>query len=415
MQISLSPIKRIIPYSRNPRKNATAIKKVAASIKEFGFRQPIVVDKNMVVIAGHTRLLAASKLGLDMVPIHIALGLTDSQVKAYRLADNRTHEDAEWNEELLKIELENLKENNFDLEITGFDPEELEVLLNLEKELTEENLVPDIPSVPVSKLGDLWILGKHKLLCGDALEERFYTTLLGSTKADMIFTDPPYNVNYSGTLADRTKAKTTGVNSHNVLNDNLKGKFYDFLLSATKLLVRHSKGAIYISMAASELDTLRHAFREAGGHWSTFIIWAKNHFTLGGSDYQRQYEPIFYGWPKGEKRFWCGARNQADIWFFNKPNSSILHPVMKPVELVQKAIENSSKTSDIVLDAFAGAGSTLIACEKTNRIARLMELEPKYCDVIIRRWQDFTDKEAILSTTGKTFSDISNLKNTHVN
>ena len=409
MDISLEPIERIIPYARNPRVNDSAIAKVAASIKEFGWRQPIVVDKDMVVVAGHTRLLAARQLGFESVPVHVAESLTKHQVKAYRLADNRTHEDSKWDEELLGIELGDLKASDFDLSITGFDADELNELIAQDNvSFTDEDNAPEEPSVATSKLGDIWLLGEHKLICADALDAESYKLLLGDTQADMVFTDPPYNVNYVGGARERSE----GLGKASILNDHLGDNFDTFLKATCKNLISSCRGAIYISMGASELDKLRAAFVEAGGHWSTFIIWAKNHFTLCNSDYQKQFEPILYGWPKGKKHFWCGARDQSDVWFFNKPNSSDLHPTMKPVELVEQAIKNSSKSGDIVLDAFGGSGSTLIACEKIGRKCRMMELEPKYCDVIIKRWQSFAGKLSILLSTGQTFES---LKSTQAN
>lgn len=407
MHVSLTAIERVIPYARNPRNNQAAVAKVAASIREFGWRQPIVVDSNMVVIVGHTRLLAAQQLGLEQVPVHVAEGLTEAQVKAYRLADNRTHEEAEWDSELLAIELGELKDFNFDLGLTGFDAEELEALLNDEalEGLTDDDAIPEAPEVATSRLGDVWILGEHRLVCGDATSPDAYARLLGGNPVDMVFTDPPYNVNYGDTAKDKIRAKGGAKAGRKIMNDNLGDDFFGFLLAACQNTVKHCKGAIYICMSSSELDTLQHAFREAGGHWSTFIIWAKNTFTIGRADYQRQYEPILYGWPEGNKHFWCGARDQGDVWFFNKPKSNDLHPTMKPVELVQRAIENSSKTRDTVLDCFGGSGSTLIACEKTNRAARLIELDPKYCDVIVKRWQDFTGKKAT-NEEGQLFADL---------
>ena len=400
MQISVELVDRIIPYINNPRRNEASVAKVAASIKEFGWRQPIVVDKNMVVIVGHTRLLAAKQLGYKSVPVHVADNLTEAQIKAYRLADNRTHEDSEWDNELLALELLGLKESDFDLSITGFDNSELEQLLTTENlGLVEEDSIPETSEAIVSASGDIWILGNNKLFCGDALCSDSYNKLLGNTKADMVFTDPPYNVNYIGGARERIEARLTGHGREKILNDNLGVNFYEFLKTTCNNLIKHCTGAIYICMSSGELHNLYKSFSESGGHWSTFIIWAKNHFTLGNSDYHRQYEPILYGWPKSNKHFWCGARDQSDVWFFNKPNSSDLHPTMKPVELVEQAIKNSSKSDDIVLDVFGGAGSTLIACEKTNRKCRMMELEPKYCDVIVQRWQAFTGKQAKLESS----------------
>ena len=406
MHISLTPIEHIKPYARNPRVNDLSVAKVAASIKEFGWQQPIVVDKNMVVVVGHTRLLAAKRLGYKSVPVHIADNLTDAQIKAYRIADNRTHEDSKWDMELLGIELGDLKESDIDLAVTGFDADELDKLIKIENvNFADENDVPEITTSAISQLGDMWLLGDHKLLCGDAVYIDSYKQLLGNKLADMVFTDPPYNVEYTRGARERIDAHYSGKVTGKILNDNLGASFEEFLKNICRHLVANTNGAIYLCMAAGELDTLQDAFREAGGYWSTFIVWAKNHFSLNNSDYQKQYETILYGWPKGSKHFWCGARDQTDLWFFDKPDSSRLHPTMKPVELVSKAITNSSKSGDIVLDSFGGSGSTLIACEKTNRRCRMMELDPQYCDTIIQRWQIFTGKQATLESSGKTFSE----------
>jgi len=399
MKIELVQIDKVIPYANNPRKNEMAVAKVAASIKEFGFRQPIVVDSEFVVVAGHTRLFAARQLGLAEVPVHVADGLTPSQIKAYRIADNRTAQESEWDEELLKIELGELESLEFNLELTGFDADELsKLVLPAEIDgLTDEDNVPEISvEKAITKPGDLWVLGDHRLLCSDSTNSDSLELVLNGSLASMVFTDPPYNVDYVNDAGDKIK------------NDNLNAdEFYKFLLSTCKNLIQYCKGAIYIAMGASELHTLYKAFVAAGGHWSTFIIWAKNHFALGRSDYQRQYEPILYGWGKGKTRHWCGHRNISDIWNIAKPSSNDLHPTMKPVELVMKAIENSSKPGGIVLDPFAGSGSTLIACEKLNRVARLIEIDPKYCDCVIKRWQEFTGQIAIHGKLLKPFNEIS--------
>ena len=404
MKVELVEIARVVPYARNPRRNDAAIAKVAASIKEYGFRQPIVVDEEMVIIAGHTRLQAAQALGLKKVPVHIATGLTQAQVKAYRLADNRTHEDSEWDEELLAIELGELDELGFDLDLTGFEAIELEKLLDGAEVngLTDDDEVPEAPAVAVTKEGDIWLLGDHRLICGDSTKGKTMKTLMGDELADMVFTDPPYNVDYGQSMKDKARGKT-----RKIKNDNLGDDFQQFLTDACKEMVKICKGALYICMSSSELHTLFQAFREAGGKWSTFIIWGKNHFTMGRADYQRQYEPILYGWPEGNKHFWCGARDQSDLWHYDKPKNNDLHPTMKPVELVCRAIENSSKTRDIILDSFGGSGTTLIACEKLKRQARLIELDPVFCDVIVKRWEEFTGLNAKLAGEEKTFAQIS--------
>jgi DNA modification methylase len=245
---------------------------------------------------------------------------------------------------------------------------------------------------PVSKPGDLWILGNHRLLCGDSTLLSDVERLMDGQLADMAFTDPPYNVDYGNNAKDKMRGK-----DRRIMNDALGDGFYQFLYDACLNLLVVTKGACYVCMSSSELHTLQKAWIDAGGKWSTFIIWAKNTFTLGRADYQRQYEPILYGWKQGTDHFWCGDRDQSDIWNYNKPRVNDLHPTMKPVELVERAIQNSSKSRDIVLDLFGGSGTTLIACEKTNRQARLVELDPKFVDVIVKRWEEYTGKKAVLS------------------
>ncbi len=249
--------------------------------------------------------------------------------------------------------------------------------------LTDEDAVPEVPVDPVTVLGDVWVLGNHRLMCGDSTSIDAVEKLMDGQKADMVFTDPPYNVDYGNTAKDKMR----GTN-RTIMNDNLGDGFEKFLYDTCVNMLTVCKGALYVCMSSSELHTLQKAFVDAGGKWSTFVIWAKNTFTLGRADYQRQYEPILYGWKQGNDHFWCGARDQGDVWFVNKPVRNELHPTMKPVELVERAVNNSSKSRDIVLDCFGGSGTTLIACEKNGRTARLMELDPKYCDVIIKRWQE---------------------------
>lgn len=404
VQIENRPIEALIPYARNSRTHSDAqVAQIAASIREFGWTNPVLVDGSNGIIAGHGRVLAARKLGFDQVPVIELAHLTESQKRAYVLADNKLAENAGWDDELLRIELEALQAAGFDLSLTGFDDDELAALmaeLAGNEGLIDDDAVPEVTDDPVSQPGDVWLLGEHRLLCGDATDPVALETLMGSDLADMAFTDPPYNVNYANTAKDKQRG------THRpILNDNLGEGFAGFLSAACANLLAYSKGAVYIAMSSSELDTLQLAFRGAGGKWSTFIIWAKNTFTLGRADYQRQYEPILYGWRDGVDHFWCGDRDQGDVWFINKPVKNDLHPTMKPVELVERAIRNSSKTRDIVLDLFGGSGTTLIAAEKTQRRARLVELDPKYADVIVKRWQDYTGKAATLAATGKTFAE----------
>ncbi len=400
MKVSSWPLERIIPYARNARRiPPAAVTKVAASIQEFGWRQPIVVDKDGVIICGHTRLLAAQQLGLTHAPVHVADNLTAAQVRAYRLLDNRSHEEASWDDDLLGLELLELKGMGIDMDLTGFDMPEIDDLLSrldIQGGLTDVDSIPDVSEIPVSRSGDLWVLDNHRVLCGDATSSIDVSRVLEGAKADMVFCDPPYSVAYTG----KTTRKLT------IKNDDLGPGFYDLLLGACANMLAVTSGAIYICMSSSELHTLFKAFTEAGGHWSTFIIWAKNNFTLGRSDYQRQYEPILYGWPSGTAHYWCGDRDQGDVWFVDKPAVNDLHPTMKPVELVQKAIRNSSTSRGLVFDPFGGSGSTLIACETTGRQARVIEIDPRYVDVIVKRWQDHTGRKAVLEGDGREFDQI---------
>ena len=400
------PIERLLPYIRNARTHSEAqIAQIAASIAEFGFTAPILAGSDGVIVAGHGRLAAARKLGLASVPVVVLEHLTPTQRRALVIADNKIAENAGWDEELLRLELAELQEADFDLALTGFDADELlEIMAGEETTAeghTDEDAAPEVPVTPVSKPGDVWIMGQHRLLCGDSTDAASYTLLMAGEKAAMTFTDPPYGVNY----ANSAKDKMRGTNRP-ILNDNLGEDFEPFLKAALTPMIAHCQGAIYIAMSSSELDTLQSAFRAAGGKWSTFIIWAKNTFTLGRSDYQRQYEPILYGWPEGATRHWCGDRDQGDVWHFNKPRVNDLHPTMKPVELVERAIRNSSRPGDVVLDPFGGSGTTLIAAEKSGRQARLIELDPKYVDTIVRRWQEYAGAQAVRESDGIRFDDL---------
>ncbi len=406
LHIERWPAERLIPYSRNPRTHTEEqVAQIAASIAEFGFVNPVLIGADGVIIAGHARLMAARKLGLVEVPVIVLDHLSEAQRRALVIADNRLAQNAGWDEEMLRVELEALREDDFNLDLLGFEDAEIEALLaQPETEsagLTEEDAVPEAPEAAVTVHGDVWVLGDHRLLCGDATEIEAVEKVLAGGFADMVFSDPPYNVNYGATMKDKLRGK-----KRKIANDDLGDGFEQFLRDACTNMLAVTKGAIYICMSSSELHTLYRAFTEAGGHWSTFLIWAKNTFTMGRSDYQRQYEPILYGWKEGSDHYWCGARDQGDVWFVKKRVANDLHPTMKPVELIERAIRNSSKSRDTVLDPFAGSGSTLIACEKAGRQARLIELEPKYCDVIIRRFEEFSGKRAVLESDGRGFDEI---------
>ena len=396
------PVDKIIPYARNSRTHSDEqISQIMASITEFGFCNPILIGTDDVIIAGHGRLIAAQRLGIKVVPIIRLPNLTETQRKALVIADNKIALNAGWDEHLLALELDELKAEDFDLDLLGFTEQELKELDALGDIVEEgeiaENEIPEPPEEPISKRGDIWLLGEHRVMCGDTTLLEDVKNLMQNDVADMIFTDPPYNVNYGATMKDKLRYHTSPNHNRTILNDNLGEGFEQFLTDSLTNMMMFNKGAAYVCMSSSELHTLYSAFVKAGGKWSTFIIWAKNTFTLGRADYQRQYEPILYGWANDKPHYWCGDRNQSDVWEYNRPQRNDLHPTMKPVELVERAINNSSKLGDIVLDGFGGSGSTLIAAAKTGRRARLMELDPKYCDVITKRWEEFTGQKAVLA------------------
>ena len=407
LQVVTWPVERLIPFARNARTHsAEQVAQIAASIAEFGWTSPILTGSDGIIIAGHARLLAARKLRMTEVPVIVLDHLSETQRRALVISDNQLALNAGWDAEMLRIELDALREDDFNLDLLGFTDDELGELLADPEQLvagnTDDDAVPETPEAAVTVAGDVWLLGAHRLSCGDATVLGDVEKVLAGGLADIVFCDPPYSVNYGATMKDKLR----GTMHRKILNDNLGDGFAPFLYDACVNILAVTKGAIYICMSSSELHTLQTAFREAGGHWSTFVIWAKNTFTMGRSDYQRQYEPILYGWKEGTDHFWCGARDQGDVWFIKKPHVNDLHPTMKPVELVERAIRNSSKGRDTVLDPFGGSGTTLIACEKSGRQARVIELEPRYCDVIVRRYQDFSGQTATLEADGRTFADI---------
>jgi DNA modification methylase len=401
LKIVLWPVGRLVAYAKNARTHSERqVEQIAASIREFGFVNPVLVDKDGVIIAGHGRLLAAKKLGMAQVPVIVLGYLTESQRRALVIADNKIAMNAGWDEAMLREELDAILEDGFTLDLVGFSNDELDALIVAEEKTVEGNTPEDetpepAADAPVTAPGDVWIMGKHRLVCGTAENLSMLQKALGGGTADMVFTDPPYNVNYEGKTAKKLKIE----------NDALGGRFYEFLRDVCANMLAVTNGAVYICMSSSELHTLFKAFVDAGGHWSTFIIWAKHHFTLGRSDYQRMYEPILYGWREGAHHFWCGERNLGDVWQIKRPMANLEHPTMKPVELVERAIRNSSKPGALVLDPFAGSGTTLIACHKSDRRAAVMELDPKYCDVIIRRWQQFAGARAC-NESGVAFDDV---------
>ena len=393
------PVAALVPFARNARTHSDEqVAQIAASIREWGWTVPVLIDEAGTIIAGHGRVLAAQRLGLTEIPVMVAAGWSEAKRRAYVIADNKLALNAGWDEQLLRLELGELKGLGVDLGLTGFGELELENLLLGTDDDGDPDEAPAPPAEPISRPGDLWICGEHRVLCGDATVRADVEKLLDGELADMAFTDPPYNVNYANSAKDKLRGK-----NRPILNDALGEGFEALLHAASANMLAVTKGATYICMSSSELDTLQKAFREAGGKWSTFVIWAKNTFTLGRADYQRQYEPILYGWKDGADHYWCGARDQGDVWFFDKPMKNDLHPTMKPVALVERAIRNSSKSRDIVLDLFGGSGTTMIAAERTGRRARLIELDPKYVDVSVNRWQGATGGSASHAATGTRF------------
>jgi DNA modification methylase len=437
----------LIPFANNSRTHSPEqVAQIAGSIREFGFTNPVLIDADNGIIAGHGRVMAAQKLGLEEVPC-IRLGyLTDAQKRAYVIADNKLALNAGWNEELLRVELKGLEADGFDLGLTGFSKDELNSIMlgeDIDKEgLTDDDEAPGLEKDATSKDGDLWIMGGHRVLCGDCTSATNIERLMDGQSADGCWTDPPYNVNYEG--SDGKK----------IANDSMSDeKFAAFLYDAyVSMFMAMKEGAgIYVAHADTEGLNFRKAFRDAGFKLSGCLIWVKNALVLGRSDYQWRHEPILYGWKPGVAHSWFGGRANTTVieaskdlplvrlpdgrWQIDMGSSQIIisgsdvqveevkqtviraekpkkngdHPTMKPVDLIIPMLKNSTKRGAIILDLFGGSGSTLIACEKTGRIARCTELEPRYCDVIVKRWQDFTGKKAV-HESGKTFEEMAAMR-----
>lgn len=399
-QFELRSIDQLIPNLRNPRRHsANQVSQITASIHANGYTNPVLIDSAGVIIAGHARVLAAREAGLDQVSVIVLGHLTEIQKRAYVIADNKLALNAEWDLELLRQEVAATEAELRKLNVfSDQEYEELLAELNRETGAVDEDDAPDVPVTPVTIAGDLWILGSHRILCGDSLIMENIEKVLAGVPVALVFTDCPYNVAYH--------QRQRHGRPRPIANDNLGKDFEKFLYTACVNILAVAKGAIYICMSSSELHTLYKAFTDAGGHWSTFCIWSKNTFTLGRSDYQRAFEVLLYGWREGGEHYWCGARDQGDVWHVNKPQVNDLHPTMKPVELVERAVRNSSRRRDVVLDPMSGAGSTMIACEKTGRQARLIEIEPQYVDVSVQRWQNFTGLNATLDGDGRTYAAI---------
>jgi DNA modification methylase len=403
-----------------------------ASITEFGWTNPVLIDEKTIIIAGHARYEAARRLGMEKVPCIELSGLTEVQKRAYRIADNRLPLNAGWDDQLLSLELGELQDMEFDLGLIGFNQDELNALLannEATEGLTDPDEIPPTPEVSINRPGDLWILGRQRLLCGDSTKAEDVDKLMNGQTADMVFTDPPYNINYKG------RGRNT---SNTIRNDNVTPKeFQQFLSEVFANYARHTKSgaALYVFHASRTQKDFEQALQSNGYEIKAQIIWNKPIASLGWSDYQWKHEPMFYAGKKGEKIRFYGDRTHKTVWDFQKTEQQLLdwakqqkklesdgkttiwsmrrdnvmeylHPTQKPVELIVFAVVNSSKTEDIVLDLFGGSGATLIACERSKRICHTMELDPKYCDVIIERWQNFTGLMAVSDGDNRTWAEV---------
>lgn len=403
INIEYVPVADLIPYAANSRTHSDAqVAQIAASIREFGFTNPILINGENTIIAGHGRLMAARKLGLEEVPTIVLDHLSKAQQKALVIADNQLALNAGWDVDMLKAEIEDLNLEDFDISLLGFDDKFLDGLLEPEptEGLTDEDAVPDAPETPITVLGDVWVLGNHRLMCGDSTSIDALQELTDGALVDMWLTDPPYNVAYEG----GTKEKLTIQNDS--MGDDAFRQFLRDAYSAADAVMKPG-AAFYIWHADLEGYNFRGAAKDAGWQVRQCLIWKKSSLVMGRQDYHWQHEPCLYGWKDGAAHLWAADRKQTTILEFNKPSRNGEHPTMKPVELFEYQMLNNTKGADIVLDSFGGSGTTVIAAEKHGRHARLMELDPKYCDVIIKRWQDFTGKQAVHAETGKTYMEMS--------
>lgn len=380
-EMKLVPIDRLVPYINNARTHSPEqINKLRSSLREFGFINPVIIDRDYGVIAGHGRILAAKEEGITEVPCVFADHLTEAQKKAYILADNRMAMDAGWDEELLRVEIEALQAEAFDVSLTGFDPNEIDDLFkeNLKDGLHDDDfdIEAELKKPTFTKAGDVWTLGRHRLVCGDSTKKETYSILMEGKKANLVLTDPPYNVNYKGTAGK--------IKNDHMAND----AFYQFLLDAFTNMeaVMADDASIYVFHADTEGLNFRRAFADAGFYLSGCCIWKKNSLVLGRSPYQWIHEPVLFGWKKSGKHAWYAGRKETTVWEYDKPKKNADHPTMKPIALLAYPIMNSSMTNALVLDPFGGSGSTLIACEQSERTCYTVELDEKYCDVIVKRY-----------------------------
>jgi DNA modification methylase len=403
IEIELWPIGRLLPRANNPRTHTPAqVSQIAASIREFGWTNPVLVDADDGILAGHARVLAARKLGMKEVPVIVLSHLSEAQRRALVVADNQLALNSGWDEELLRIELTLLQDADYDLGLVGFDDTELQRLLEAQDAadgLTDEDAVPELPETPTNVGGDMWVLGNHRVLCGDATVPADVDALIAGGAVDLVFTDPPYNVDYRGYTEDHLTIEGDRMTPE---------QFQQFLLATFASYRRIVKPGVsmYVCHSSSWQREFQNAMEAAGFEARCQIIWAKNTFAWGFGRYKFQHEPIFYVHVTGQKDAWYGDKSQSTLWEEKKPAANRIHPTAKPVELVERALVNSSKAGDIVADLFGGSGSTLIGCERRGRKARLMEIDPKYADCIVRRWQDYTGKQAVLEGDGRTFDEV---------
>lgn len=386
-EMNLVDIDKLIPYVNNARTHSKEqINKLRASIREFGFINPVIIDRDYNVIAGHGRIMASKEEGIDKVPCVFVDYLTDAQKKAYILADNRMALDADWDEELLKVEIESLQGADFDLNLTGFDEAELMDIFGDDNQSRAKDddfdLTAALEKASFVEKGDVWTVGRHRLMCGDATSSEDVSTLMGNTKANLILTDPPYGVSFKS---------SSGLT---IQNDSMKNEeFYNFLLASFKCMAEHLEngGSAYVFHADTEGLNFRKAFIDAGFHLAGCCIWVKNSLVLGRSDYQWQHEPVLYGFVQNGKHKWYSDRKQTTIWNFDKPKRNANHPTSKPLDLLSYPIGNSTQENGVVIDTFGGSGSTMMACEQMNRICYMMELDEKYASVILRRYVENTN------------------------
>ena len=372
-------IDKLVPYARNARTHSKEqILQLRASLREFGFVNPVIVDKDLNIIAGHGRIMAAKEEGITEIPCVFAEHLTEAQKRAYIIADNRLALNAGWDTEMLSVEIAELQGSDFDIALLGFDDAELNKLLGGMEDIKDDDfdVESELQKPAISKPGDLWLLGKHRLVCGDSTKSDTFALLMDGKRANLCVTDPPYNVNYEGSAGK-------------IKNDNMAGdKFYQFLLDAFINIEKNmaDDASIYVFHADTEGFNFRKAFSDAGFYLSGCCIWKKDSLVLGRSPYQWQHEPVLFGWKKKGRHQWYTGRKETTIWNFDKPKRNGDHPTMKPIPLLAYPILNSSMSNTIVLDPFGGSGSTLIACEQSERICYTVELDEKFCDVIVKRY-----------------------------